>query len=330
MSDLPWTLHVGDALAVLASMPSNSINCFVTSPPYFGLRDYGAAGQIGMEPTVTEYVSRLSGVFAELLRVMRPDGSLWLNLGDSHHGGGSTTDKGQNTRLYERKSTLESRHTAGSCDRRPKPRGYDGYRPKDLIGIPWRMAFALQEMGWYLRADIIWAKSNPMPESVSDRPTRSHEYLFLLTKSPRYWYDADAIREPYADPRRRGRKAGKNALRGQALIRPRGNGDSPDRYANPKGRNKRSVWFISPRPFKGAHFATFPETLVEPCVMAGCPVGGMVLDPFAGSGTTGAVAVRLGRRFQGIELNPEYAVIATARLTATAWGGQQQTIAGAS
>jgi site-specific DNA-methyltransferase (adenine-specific) len=268
---------VGDVRDRLSELADESVNCVVTSPPYWGLRDYGQDGQIGLERTPGEYIDQLVSVFREVRRVLRDDGTLWLNLGDCY-------------------SVV------------------DGLQPKNLVGIPWRMAFALQADGWCLRQDIIWHKPNPMPESVTDRCTKSHEYLFLLTKSVKYYYDQEAIKEPSANL-------------GETSIRFGGSkyGDSKDpkhatksgnNYVDSGTRNKRSVWTVAPEPFKGAHFATFPPRLIEPCILAGCPENGTVLDPFFGAGTTGLVAQRHNRRWIGCELNPEYAEMARRRIEA--------------
>ncbi len=357
------TLYGGDCRAVLASMPADSVDCVVTSPPYWGLRDYGADGQLGLERTPEEYVANMVAVFREVRRVLKPTGTCWLNLGDSYASSGGE-------RAY------------GSSDngtgRGPGARRHDvpasGLKPKDLVGIPWRVAFALQADGWYLRSDIIWSKPNPMPESVTDRPTKSHEYLFLLTKSARYYFDADAVAEPASDtsvarwsqnvedqvgservpgktngtmkavggPRRRqaeravevARAAGLTdahiaAIRrsgihdaGKALVTQTPNLDAETRrladeakdalggyyreFLIPATRNIRSVWTIPTMPYKGAHFAVFPPELPERCIKAGSPEGGVILDPFGGSGTVGMVANRLSRRAILIDLNPEY------------------------
>jgi len=293
--------RIGDCLTVLRSLPDGFANTCVTSPPYWGLRDYGHDGQIGLEETPDAYVERMVAVFREVRRVLRDDGTLWLNLGDSYAGGSATTGG------YSDKSTLAGytgEHTKGRAMNRAETRRptRSGLKPKDLVGIPWRVAFALQADGWYLRSDIIWHKPNPMPESVTDRPTKAHEYVFLMSKSPRYYYDVDAIKEPHSrdwqretvGPRYMTAKEGRND--GGKLV---GRGDSA-------GRNKRSVWTVTTRPFSGAHFACYPPELIKPCIAAGCPEGGIVLDPFFGSGTTGMVAESLGRRWFGIELNPEY------------------------
>ena len=302
----------GDCREVLRGLPAESVQCCVTSPPYFGLRDYGAAGQIGLERTPDEYVARLVAVFRELRRVLRTDGTLWLNLGDCYAtGAGKVGERPGGGRQGDRWKGMAPITPA---NRLPLP----GIKTKDLIGIPWMVAFALRADGWYLRSEIIWDKPNAMPESVSDRPTKAHEHIFLLTRSEAYYYDADAIREPHLDKRES--KAGDRAFRGQASIRPRGNfeADSAERYYHPAGRNRRTVWKIPTRPFKGAHFATFPPKLVEPCILAGSRPGDMVLDPFAGAGTTGLVAHRLGRSFVGIDLNPDYAQMARDRIRADA------------
>lgn len=279
-------------------MPSASVNCIVTSPPYFGLRDYGVDGQIGLEDTPDRFVAEMAAVFREAHRVLRDDGTLWLNLGDSYSNGGRTT------RAPDGKAP-------GAREMRTRPN--DGLKPKNLIGIPWRVAFALQADGWYLRQDIIWHKPNPMPESVQDRCTKAHEYIFMFSKSPCYYFDAEAIKEPsvYDGPPKPGKSA-QTAYTGLAVHTGQlGVG------GNDGKRNRRSVWTVSTKPFKEAHFATFPPDLIEPCVLAGCPEGGTVLDPFFGAGTTGLVAQRNGRKAIGIELNPDYVDIAKRRLGLT-------------
>ncbi|WP_431780080.1 DNA-methyltransferase [Stenotrophomonas maltophilia] len=313
-------IHIGDCLEVMRGMAAGSVHTCVTSPPYFGLRDYGHDGQIGLEQKPEEYVSKLVEVFREVHRVLRDDGTLWLNLGDSYANdgkwGGSSGGK-----------HASALHGATSIGR---GKVSTGLKPKDLIGIPWRIAFALQEDGWFLRQDIIWSKPNPMPESVTDRCTKAHEYLFLLSKSQRYYFDAGAIREQAAhDP-----AAGRNRWdrtdydvpgqtpqkrRSRAAVPPRhaacgSTQDGLDAAGRDGARNKRSVWTVATRPFRDAHFATFPEQLIEPCILAGAPAGGLVLDPFMGAGTTAVVAERLGRQWLGCELNPEYAEIAEARI----------------
>jgi len=292
-----------DCLEGLKQLPDNSINCCVTSPPYWGLRDYGVEGQIGLEKTPEEYVAKMVEVFREVKRVLRDDGTLWLNLGDCYNGSGGAGGDYNKGGLKEGQPKYPGRKIAG-------------LKPKDLVGIPWRVAFALQTDGWYLRSDIIWHKPNAMPESVKDRPTRAHEYIFLLTKSGRYYYDADAIREPHKEIDRRFGGDGTHYGTGVRYHNnaPKGVQRGAWLGQHPKGRNKRTVWSVTTKPFKEAHFATFPPDLIEPCVLAGCPIGGVVLDPFAGSGTTLLVATQHHRRSIGIELNPDYIKIAERRL----------------
>jgi DNA modification methylase len=315
-----------DCREALRTLPDQSVHCCVTSPPYFGLRDYGHAGQIGLEPTPDEFVAAMVEVFREVKRVLRDDGTLWLNLGDSYNA-----QPGQ--RKVTDKAGSKQQSNAGSPG--APSRNVAGLKPKDLIGIPWRVAFALQADGWYLRQDIIWSKPNPMPESVQDRCTKAHEYIFMLSKSKSYYYDIEAIKEPatYPDDDRKARahvdhkRAPDEMISG---IRPRadkqrGHGrrhagfndrwDAMEKTEQCSGmRNKRSVWSVATQPFSEAHFATFPPALIEPCVKAGCPVGGTVLDPFGGAGTTGLVADRLQRSAILIELNPEYATMADRRI----------------
>lgn len=253
-----------DARVALPKLPDESIQCCVTSPPYWSLRDYCILGQIGLEDTVDQFLNRLVEVFAEVKRVLREDGALWLNIGDAYTSG---------DRAYR---APDKKHPIRAMSYRPATP--EGLKPKDLIGLPWRLAFALQRDGWYLRSDIVWHKPNCMPESVKDRPTRAHEYIFLLTKSEKYYYDYAAIREP-------------------------------------NGRNRRSVWSVPTQAFKGAHFATFPPALIEPCILAGTRPDDFVLDPFFGTGTVGVVCNALGRRYVGIELNPEYVRLAVQRVS---------------
>ncbi|RVL38054.1 site-specific DNA-methyltransferase [Sinorhizobium meliloti] len=288
-------------------MEPQSVHCCVTSPPYFGLRDYGHEGQMGLEPTPDDFVVGMVAVFREVRRVLRDDGTLWLNLGDSYAGSWGARGRGEGTNAA--RPDLEAKHGTGAPNRHGFPSL--GVKPKDLIGIPWRVAFALQSDGWYLRQDIIWNKPNPMPESVRDRCTKAHEYIFLLSKSPRYYFDAEAILEPFADERMgaSGARASKYSADG-AMRNDGGVTSAPTR----SGRNRRSVWTVSTKPFKGAHFATFPPDLIEPCVLAGCPTGGTVLDPFGGAGTTGLVAKQHGRNAVLCELNPEYAEMARGRI----------------
>ena len=279
-----------DCVKSLRSMSDGSVDCCVTSPPYFGLRDYGVDGQIGLEQTPDEFVAKLVEVFREVRRVLRDDGTLWLNLGDTYAANrGGTTPPAQN-----------------------------GIKRKDLIGIPWRVAFALQADGWYLRQDIIWHKPNPMPESVRDRCTKAHEYVFLLSKSERYFFDSEAMKEPVQSNKGNGKSfrgggsyTGGNAFNNHQLKDRDTHGNAPNEEGT---RNRRSVWTVATRPYKGAHFATFPPDLIEPCILAGCPVGGIVLDPFGGSGTTAGVAIKHGRRAVLCELNPEYVKLAEQRI----------------
>ena len=301
-------IAVGDCLERMREFDSESVHCCVTSPPYFGLRDYGHAGQIGLEKSPEQFVAKLVEVFREVRRLLRDDGTLWLNLGDSYNSPGPS-NHGKSKAVHFGKSKKE--WTAPSTKR------VDGLKPKDLIGIPWRVAFALQADGWYLRQDIIWHKPNPMPESVNDRCTKAHEYIFLLSKSPKYYYDREAIREPIKST------SGKTSVRrsGDSKTRSKEHWGVPHNpinaiieYAEIKGANKRSVWSVATKPFKGAHFATFPPDLIKPCILAGCPEGGTVLDPFGGSGTTGLVAQQQKRSAILCELNPDYALIAENRI----------------
>lgn len=300
-----WEIRQGDALEILRSIPAQSVNTCVTSPPYWGLRDYGVDGQLGLEPTPEEYVDNLVEVFREVKRVLRDDGTLWLNLGDCYNGSGGAGGDYAPGGLKEGQPKYPGRNIVT-------------LKPKDLVGIPWRVAFALQADGWYLRSDIIWAKPNPMPESVMDRPTNAHEYIFLLSKSRQYYYDQAAIREPVTSQQtersvsfKRKDSKRKQPIPGQTYGTHR-----PDRNDTPlrSTRNKRSVWAVPTRPFPEAHFAVYPPDLIEPCILAGCPQGGMVLDPFCGSGTTLLVATEWHRKSIGIELNPEYIQLAKKRL----------------
>jgi DNA modification methylase len=359
-----WLVLTGDVLANLTAMPAASVRCVVTSPPYWGLRDYGVEGQIGLEPTPAAYLERMVAVFREVRRVLRDDGTCWVNMGDGYTSGGRAT---------WRSGASENKGQDVQNDQ-SRPDTPQGLKPKDMLGMPWRLAFALQEDGWWLRQDIIWSKPNPMPESVTDRCTKAHEYIFLLTKSERYFYDAEAVKEPAngwndsaiddgknaevhpnvgkkrAHPRGPGNKTHKGtsayeggaaehrtkaglvayAERQRAIDRKADaemvHGNKPGRSdggaaCNAPGqhrRNKRSVWEIATEPYTEAHFATFPTKLVEPCILAGSKPGDVVLDPFSGSGTTGVVALRLGREYIGIELNPEYVAMSERRL-ATWW-----------
>ena len=256
----------GDAEVLLKQFPSNFFRCCITSPPYWGLRDYGTEGQIGAEEEPSDYICHLVAVFEQVYRVLTEDGTLWLNIGDSYTSGN------RGYRAPDKKNPVRAMSYRAKTP--------DGLKPKDLIGIPWRLAFALQKAGWYLRSDIIWEKPNCMPESVKDRPTRAHEYVFLFSKSLKYYYDYESVREP-------------------------------------SGRNRRTIWSIPTDPFPGAHFATFPQKLVEPCILAGSQPDDWVLDPFFGSGTVGVVCEQQHRNYVGIELNPEYVNIAVERVRRT-------------
>jgi DNA modification methylase len=294
----------GDCRAILPALEAESFDCIVTSPPYWGLRDYGVAGQIGIEPTLDDYVETMVGVCRELKRVLNPEGTFWLNLGDSY----SMTTKGSSGK-GEKQVT-----NAGTilADRRWAIQR--GLKPKDLCGVPWRVAFALQADGWWLRSAIVWAKPNPMPESVTDRPTSAYEMVFLLTKSERYFYDADAIAEE-GSGRIPGNKT-PTARRDTGIeTAAEGHGIFAAQQRRCDTRNARNVWTIATQPFKGSHFATMPPDLAERCIKAGCPRGGHVLDPFGGAGTTGLVADRLGRHATLIELSPGYRNMTAARIT---------------
>lgn len=311
---------IGDARKRLAELSDGSVRTCVTSPPYFGLRDYGENDQIGLEESPDAYVAEMVNLFREVRRVLAADGTLWLNLGDSYAGNNSRASNNGRAGFGNERELVVNR-------------GGEGLKPKDLIGIPWRVAFALQEDGWYLRQDIIWAKPNPMPESVRDRCTRSHEYVFLLSKSPRYYYDHEAVKEPLAEATwGRAERASTAKVKYGSPAKPNSkqlaNGvDQSHAYAGlatgrSKGydtetgkRNKRDVWTIATKPFRGAHFAVMPEALVEPCVLAASAEGDTVLDPFTGSGTVAVVSLRHGRKFVGTELNPEYGDIARKRIT---------------
>jgi DNA modification methylase len=314
-----------DVMDGLAQLESESVHCVVTSPPYFGLRDYGMPGQIGLEPTPDAYVAKMVEVFREVRRVLRKDGTCWLNLGDSYSAGGRGCD------------TAKQRSNAGTGIGAVKGHwSVPGFASKQLLGIPWRVAFALQADGWWLRQDIIWSKPNPMPESVTDRCTKAHEYLFLLTKAERYFYDAAAIKQPAAPSSFARLAQDIDGQRGSDRVPGKTNGTMKAVYGGKNkhdgcgtrihsgneddggyldaGVNRRSVWEVATQPFSEAHFATFPPALIDPCIKAGCPEGGTVLDPFGGSETTGLVADRLKRSAILIELNPEYAAMAERRV----------------
>lgn len=294
----------GDCVAGLRTLPDVSVHCCVTSPPYFGLRDYGHDGQIGLESTPEAYVVRMVEVFREVRRVLRDDGTCWVNLGDSYNGiGGPGKQNGG-----------PIGPTAAVAIEGTKGRRISGLKAKDLVGIPWRVAFALQADGWWLRQDIIWHKPNPMPESVRDRCTKAHEYVFLLTKSERYFYDAEAVSEAATKPPGSNGNFGNKDAASRMVGKLTGNMRPGVEYLTKPTRNRRSVWTVTTKPYSGAHFAVMPPDLVEPCIKAGCPEGGTVLDPFAGSGTTLAVAAELGRNAIGCELNPEYIELAERRI----------------
>lgn len=302
------TILIGDCIERMKDLPDGSVQTCVTSPPYFGLRDYGVDGQIGVERTPDEYVAKLVDVFREVRRVLRDDGTLWLNLGDSY---AATTGGAGNK--PSAKSTLNWGRSPGNKYAQCNDEGrrfklMPGVPAKNLLGIPWRVAFALQADGWVLRQDIIWHKPNPIPESVRDRCTKAHEYIFLLSKRPRYYFDADAIKEPSAQPHRAGRLE-----RSFSTSDPKASLRRDGRTVRTE-RNRRSVWTFSTRPYKGAHFAVFPPDLIEPCILAGSRPGDTVLDPFNGSGTTGYVAIKHGRRYVGIELNPDYLELTRERI----------------
>ncbi len=332
--DSQFAILIGDAATKLAELPADSVQTTVTSPPYWGLRDYGHEEQIGAENTPELYVAHLVQVFREVRRVLRADGTCWVNLGDSYAQAGGTGLQGKTSQRKGRANVVAQQ-------KRTAQRPPNGYKAKDLIGIPWLVAFALRADGWYLRSDIIWHKPNPMPESVKDRPTRAHEYVFLLTKRSKYFYDAGAIKTPYAPSTiteatagydREGTKnfAAAGAQNGssvkQRIIQGlRKQDEGHRRYASFNGRwdqapnltqgaNARSVWTITPKPFKGAHFATFPPELAERCIKAGSRPGDLVLDPFGGSGTTAQAAVRLKRYPILIDVQPDYVPLMLDRI----------------
>lgn len=305
-------IFIGDSLSVLKTIKADTVDCCVTSPPYYGLRDYGVDGQIGLETTPQEYVNKLVKVFHEVKRVLRSDGTLWIVIADSYSGSGKGRKKDGNPSHFSKKQMSNGGTIKGrllkTIDRQCKP--------KNLIGIPWLLAFALRDDGWYIRDDIIWAKPNPMPESVRDRCTKSYEHIFMLTKSPRYYFDGEAIAEPVAKSTIPRLQQKIEMQTGSTRVQSKSNGNM--KACAPRfdclRRNKRNVWIVTTKPFKGAHFATFPPDLIEPCILAGCRKGGVVLDPFIGSGTTAVVAQKTGREYIGIELNPDYVEIAYQRL----------------
>ena len=300
----------GDCVEQMRTLEAGSVQTCVTSPPYYGLRDYGHDDQIGLEAAPNAYVEQLVGVFREVRRVLRDDGTLWLNIGDSY----ASFRDGKVRPDTARGSSTGTLVTSGASNRSAASFAGTSIKHKDLIGIPWMLAFALRSDGWWLRSDIIWHKPNPMPEKVKDRPTSAHEHIFLLAKSQRYFYDAEAIKEDSTPDMQRRAAMGhtrgdgtRDASRGGAATLLGGVVDAT-------GRNKRNVWKVTTQPFPGAHFAVFPPKLIEPCILAGSPESSTVLDPFAGSGTTGLVALRHGREFIGCELNPEYARMARNRI----------------
>lgn len=298
-------IYQGSCLDVLPHLPAGSVNCCVTSPPYWGLRDYGVRGQLGLEATPAEYVANMVRVFREVRRVLADDGTLWLNLGDSYCASATGSFNGGSAIFAGRDL---SGHASATVDKSKVP----GLKPKDLVGIPWTVALALRDSGWWLRSEVIWHKPAVMPDSTEDRPTRDHEHLFLLAKSARYFYDHEAVAEPVAAATRNDRvDTGRfRPDRGYPGSASGGNG----RLGDKETRNVRTVWKISAKPYPGAHFATFPPELPERCIKAGCPVGGTVLDPFHGSGTTMQVARELGRAYVGVELNPAYIELSKNRV----------------
>jgi len=307
---MQYKILTGDALEQLATLPDGSARCCVTSPPYYGLRDYGHAGQLGLEATPDAYVAAMVAVFREVRRVLTDDGTLWLNLGDTYAAARGWTAMPAETLAggVSGRGAIDAKRGRESGYTPHRDPAAHGLKHKDLMGIPWRVAFALQADGWYLRQDIIWHKPNPMPESVTDRCTKAHEYVFLLSKSARYYYDAEAIEEKSSGVTGGGfSKATAEAQLNHGAMR-------LERPADTGTRNKRSVWTITTKPYSGAHFAVMPPDLVEPCILAGSALGDTVLDPFTGSGTTGAVALAHGRSFVGTELNPAYVDLAHARI----------------
>jgi DNA modification methylase len=326
-------IYTGDALEVLQELPAESVNCMVTSPPYYGLRDYGVSGQIGLEDSPEVYIEKLKAVFMECWRVLKKDGTMWIVIGDSYAGSGRGIGDVNKKGIQQKAS-----YVGEFC----KPYKLDGYKCKDLMGIPWALAFALRSGGWYLRQDIIWYKPNPMPESIRDRCTKAHEYVFLFSKSAKYYFDHNAILEPAKyDGRKKmthngsvkylnnntgvavqtvskgGRERRPNKMRG--YVSKDGDTGFPAQHHGNNipmlpARNKRSVWTVATKGYKGAHFATFPPALIRSCIEAGCAPGGVVLDPFMGAGTTAVVAKKLGRDYVGIELNGEYVKLARDRI----------------
>ena len=333
-----WKILSGECQTLLKDLPDSSVDCCITSPPYWGLRDYQVRNQLGLEATPEEYVSNLRSIFTDIWRVLKPEGTLWLNLGDTYFGGGNnrgnTKDISQKQKSNRGAGSVSGIGFKGALEKHPI------LKPKDLVGIPWRVAFALQEQGWFLRQDIIWSKTNAMPESVQDRCTKAHEYIFLLTKSSKYFFDQDAIKEPVAESTIQRLGQDIENQQGSQRVPGKTNGPMKAVFGGRKkhsgygtrihsgreddgnylegGRNKRSVWSVSTACSSDAHFAVFPEKLIEPCILAGCPAGGTILDPFCGSGTTGVVALKHNRNFIGIELNPEYVSLARSKIISDA------------
>lgn len=302
-----------DAIEGLKTLDSESVNMCVTSPPYYGLRDYGVDGQIGIEQSPEEYIARLTGVFTEVKRVLKSDGTLWLNISDSYAGSGKgpmsekLAGNGKNSKLYQKDSAIYV-----------VPKKWNGIKPKDMIGIPWMLAFSLRESGWYLRSDIIWHKTNCLPESVKDRPTKCYEHIFLLSKEPHYYFDYKAIREPLKEVSKERYKRGRSGHTKYAGTKMQHQIDKEQDnflFLDQEYRRKRDVWEVSTNNYKAdEHFAMFPEKLIEPCILAGSEKGGIILDPFFGSGTTGAAAKRLGRKYIGIDLNTRFCELARQRI----------------
>lgn len=301
----------GDCRQLIPTLKPESVDCIITSPPYFNLRDYGMLGQIGAEKTITDYIAALTDVFSKARSILKPNGTLWINIGDSYAGSG----KG--------KGSFDPKYADGRCKDTMIYTNWSetNIAPRNLMGIPWKLAFSLQDNGWILRQDLIWSKPNAMPESVANRCTKSHEYIFLLSKEQTYYFDIDSIKETARYDVKDSPKINKNRRYGGKKYT-----QTPDKFYRTKSgkaysytgtRHPRSVWNIPTQPFKGEHFATFPEELVRRCILAGCPKGGTVLDPFCGSGTAGKVAYDLGREFIGIELNPQYVAIAQKRIGTT-------------
>ena len=313
LATMRYQILNGDCIEMMRTLPDNSVNCCVTSPPYFGLRDYGCDGQIGLEETPDAFIAKLVDVFREVKRVLKDDGTLWVNIGDSYFSK-------QNSNRNGAGGSLGAGGVRGGGEYKTQKRkpGETGCKDKDLIGIPWMLAFALRADGWYLRQDIIWHKPNPMPESVEDRCTKAHEYIFLLTKSPKYFFDSEAIKEkaitkgerPTLEERYAKGEPKRHGLAGAGACKAGGWGVDDDGM-----KNKRSVWKVPVGGYREAHFATFPTALIHPCILAGCPEGGVVLDPFGGSGTTAQVAIENRREAILCELNPEYVKIIEKRLS---------------